>query len=1166
MRRFFAVTLTILMAVSLSCLTVFAGSGTSQTVDWTTNADKTVAVADIGDNGDWGYYATLVDALAAIRSAADQALYTVECKPNADVGAMTHGLVLDNIIINGNNAYVSGGEYDIAFESGSNLTKNITVTVNDLDGIAAWGYRTTDYTIDLVFNRCEHMNRVYITTLEGSGANNITLNACSFDRESGRTDDTGVYSNAVGTITIEDCSFKDIPVPINLNNKSNGTQNVTVSGCSFVNVAPTASDANYAAPIRLVASGQGNTTATVSNCTFANVTTANGDILLGDGRSGKTSSFNVDLTVEDTAAEVQFQNPARVTKVVNVDGDETASLRFHDYFAVAEVNGIKCCTLAEAIENADNDSTIVLCGDIVAVKSDFRYSTDPGTNHDYYTLGTLKNKKITLDLNGKSISIADGTVFDDTTPDGYETIVRIFRLNEGADLTIKGDGAVMCNATGNIAAGYAFSLKKTTDSVKLTIENGTIAGYAEVIYCTGTGDNVVIKGGTFKSYSDSGKSYILNAGLLANKDCFAVQGGTFEYVDPRYMNDGNLVADGYLVTRKFNEYTVIPNENIVATVTTASGRVYSYTSFTDAIAYANDGDTVKLLTNASGDGAVINKDITIDLNGKTYTISGNAVGSEGSVTNGFQLLRDNNITFKNGKITSTEDVQCNNNSRGDHNKLSILIQNYSNLTLDGVELDGANLLTDGYEPYALSNNNGAVNIKDSTITAEKGYAFDVYNSVDYDGVTVTVTNSTINGYVWIDKNTDVSTRAFLCSGDEMYSENGTYVQVGEKFEKAGKRSIEISANNTEVEMGDIVTIEVTIHGTNLMNVSYDLTYDPAAFELQNTDTGAMPTDGVFTEVLFKTDSACYADGAVIATYTFKALGQTENVTADFEISDANAHTYMESINGLWPLTASNEKVSVAIALKEYAIALSVDGSTVSGTTDIVHYRGEGHTFSVTATPAATVSYQVNNGAVSDSVSVADRGSYTIAYTITPALGYAEVSGTFTLVIGDPEYVVEVNLDATGDYVAGKKIVLVYTDVDGVAFKYGTNLMIDVTASGYKYNDTVQYRHVYAFVTTAIASDGEAVTVEDYSDNVSCVIPSPETLLTLTYSEDLNFVDGLTVDDITVAYGIYNVCDGYFANVKYQKSLLRADTDRNKLVDNDDTTAVVNAVLSAVRGN
>lgn len=100
----------------------------------------------------------------------------------------------------------------------------------------------------------------------------------------------------------------------------------------------------------------------------------------------------------------------------------------------------------------------------------------------------------------------------------------------------------------------------------------------------------------------------------------------------------------------------------------------------------NTATTIELLGSASGNGVRVpsNKNITFDLNTFTYNIDGDTVGSPGTATNGFQLLRDSTITFKNGKLTSTKAI--------------ILIQNYSNLTLEDMELDGTSTNT-----YVLSN-------------------------------------------------------------------------------------------------------------------------------------------------------------------------------------------------------------------------------------------------------------------------------------------------------------------------------------------------------------------------------------------------------------------------------------------------------------------------------
>ena len=158
---------------------------------------------------------------------------------------------------------------------------------------------------------------------------------------------------------------------------------------------------------------------------------------------------------------------------------------------------------------------------------------------------------------------------------------------------------------------------------------------------------------------------------------------------------------------------------------------------------AENGDTIRLLDNTSGDGIVVESgsNFTVDFGGFTYTVDGELVGSTGTETNAFQLLKDSTITFKNGKITSS--------------KAKILIQNYSNLTLENMELTAGETCS-----YVLSNNNGNVVIDNTTITPAAGkVAFDVYGGFgSYSDVTVTVTgDSVINGKIEVDRSNSSNT-------------------------------------------------------------------------------------------------------------------------------------------------------------------------------------------------------------------------------------------------------------------------------------------------------------------------------------------------------------------------------------------------------------------------
>ncbi|HJK65256.1 MAG TPA: InlB B-repeat-containing protein [Methanocorpusculum sp.] len=161
-----------------------------------------------------------------------------------------------------------------------------------------------------------------------------------------------------------------------------------------------------------------------------------------------------------------------------------------------------------------------------------------------------------------------------------------------------------------------------------------------------------------------------------------------------------------------------------------------YATLQWAVDNVTDGTetTIILLRNAEGNGVKVQsgKKIIFDLNNFTYNINGETVGSTGTETNGFQLLKDSEITFKNGKITS--------------DKAIILIQNYANLTLENVILDGS-LLT-GTRSYTSSNNYGNIVYKGNTqiIADEGGVAFDVYywpNNSYTEGVSVTIADPTV---------------------------------------------------------------------------------------------------------------------------------------------------------------------------------------------------------------------------------------------------------------------------------------------------------------------------------------------------------------------------------------------------------------------------------------
>ncbi len=159
-----------------------------------------------------------------------------------------------------------------------------------------------------------------------------------------------------------------------------------------------------------------------------------------------------------------------------------------------------------------------------------------------------------------------------------------------------------------------------------------------------------------------------------------------------------------------------------------------------------------------------NKTITIDFNGMKYIAGDPAVGSTGTETQAFQLLKDNNITLKNGAIA------CKAGSN-----VKMLIQNYSNLTLKNIRLEGENLNIAASSAYTLSNNNGAVVIGNGTevIAKEGGIAFDVCYYASYPSVSVTVQEGAS-----IDGKIEMS----MSNGKQNVEENCQLIVTGGEFE------------------------------------------------------------------------------------------------------------------------------------------------------------------------------------------------------------------------------------------------------------------------------------------------------------------------------------------------------------------------------------------------
>lgn len=293
---------------------------------------------------------------------------------------------------------------------------------------------------------------------------------------------------------------------------------------------------------------------------------------------------------------------------------------------VAAVGSKKYETLADAIRLAGKGKTITLLADV-----------------EQNTQLTI-NKSITLDLNGKTIRNTED-IWGDTAN-------AILSITSGAKVTITGNGIMDAKEndcyTINVAKG------------DLTIENGTFYGNVSVVQVEeGT---LSVKGGTFDLHQkwEGSSKYLFNcidSEFTSGNATVAISGGTFVGFDPNVSPeqkvDGktpSFAAPGVGITKNENgSFTAV--DGMTAQILDKDGNsVKAYRTLADAVAAAQDGQTVRLLADVTESNIKVNANITIDLNKMTVTGSFVTYG-EVTIQNGTIDVPDGKTNYAYGKLT-----------------------------------------------------------------------------------------------------------------------------------------------------------------------------------------------------------------------------------------------------------------------------------------------------------------------------------------------------------------------------------------------------------------------------------------------------------------------------------------------------------------------------------
>ena len=297
----------------------------------------------------------------------------------------------------------------------------------------------------------------------------------------------------------------------------------------------------------------------------------------------------------------------------------------------------------------------------------------------------------------------------------------------------------------------------------------------------------------------------------------------------------------------------------------------TYATLKEAVENAEDGDTIELLDDSSGNGIVIDtskKSLVIDFSTYTYTVDGSTVGSAGTETNGFQFLTGGSLTLKNGTIVFAN-----------KKTLAIGLQNYCDLTLENMVIDASQASWPCQ--YAVSNNCGNVSFTGNTsIKAYNGwYSFDSCKFGEYAVPTVSVdTTGTITGKVEL-------------SGGNLAIKSGTF--------------------NGEITEAGPVQGTVTITGGKF-------TADPSKYVPEDTYAVFSINEGNYKFVVSKAVTSITLPDTLSL-----ALNESHTLTAKVEPDDAYAQTVTWASNNETVATVDQNGVVTAEAIGKATITATI---------------------------------------------------------------------------------------------------------------------------------------------------------------------------------------------------------------------------------------------------
>lgn len=678
---------------------------------------------------------------------------------------------------------------------------------------------------------------------------------------------------------------------------------------------------------------------------------------------------------EDTTATIKVPNGKNATLDLN---GKTLTNKTGEHTIIVENGATLTITGNGIVDNVSHrKGAIVNSGEVTLNGGTFKRSAEKGT---YSPNGNGGNSWYTI-ANYGTMEINTGVTVENAG--GYSSMIR-----NGGDVTAD------CNLTiegGNFAGGIN-TVKNDSFGV-LTINGGNFSNTAQ--YVIMNWNKAEITAGTFRTL-DTASAVLFTSAYGGDANTIgklSISGGGFKHAsDTQEMivdhydetNKGNAVVTGGKFDADISKY--IPTDYVQSADGTVEklgetnavakvGGTY-YKTLADAVAAAQDGDTITLLKDAELTSTLnLAKNITIDGQGK-YTIK---------AANSFTVGSDNKtycVLYVSGEVT-LKDVTVNGNE-----KCRVIFCDKGKLTIDGATI------TNGKAPNFIGGvymtSSASFEMKSGSITGNKNakgyqndeylqYSSDLWIGANANGALTAINGGTI-GNVFVNANAWSASNpgSFTMNGGtvtNLYVEHDANYGATFKYNDGTIEHLYLSKEN-----GNGQSIEVT----PVKGVIYN-----GGVKEQDLVTLTMKyNDGATADSTYNV-----ASGTTITLPTPRRSGYTFNGWYDGSKFYAAGASY--TVSATVTLNASWSYISSGSSSYDPTYSVSTPSKTENGTVTVSpKSASKGDTVTVTVKP--------DSGYVLETLTVTDKNGNELTlkdkgngkYTFTMPAGKVEVKATF----------------------------------------------------------------------------------------------------------------------------------------------------------------------------